>query len=112
MMKTAVCLKAVWIVLILSLIAVTSAFAMDLDCLTQGCHHDECSNVACHSERNFCSQTTQTDFHDSPSIGLSESVTPAGPGFLAFTSREEPDINPRLDRELTSSLRAPPDRVL
>ncbi|GEM_PF-3276682 len=59
-MKRIVNLKLV-LLLILSLITVTSAFAMDPDCMMHGCHHAEDSNIICHRERYLCSQITQTD---------------------------------------------------
>ncbi|MHC9539603.1 MAG: hypothetical protein AB9903_08785 [Vulcanimicrobiota bacterium] len=111
-MKRIAYLKFVWIIFILSLITVTSAFAMDLDCMTHGCHHENGGSILCHRERNFCSQLTQTDLHDISTPCLSEYISLIYPDFSTFTGREVQNSTPWRDRNRVTSLRAPPERAL
>ncbi|MGV8119018.1 MAG: hypothetical protein AB2L14_04555 [Candidatus Xenobiia bacterium LiM19] len=111
-MKRIVHLKFVWLLLIFTLITVTSAFAMDLDCMMHGCHHDEGSNLLCHRERYFCSQITQTYMYGCSTPCLSAYIVISSPDFSPFTCGKELNIPPDRDRDRVLSLRAPPERAL
>jgi hypothetical protein len=111
-MKSIVSMKSVWLLLILTLITVTSAFAMDLDCMVHGCHHDEGSSLLCHRERYFCSQITQTYVYDCSTPCLFAYTVISSPDFSTFTCKKELNIPPDRDRNRALSLRAPPERAL
>jgi hypothetical protein len=97
------------ILLTLLLIGLVSAFAMDLDCLLDGCQR--CDNLSiCHTERNLIDDSTGPDLaflNACAFIGRSfESLT--GPGGCAWSLRD-PDLHTsELAFPDSPSLRAPP----
>ncbi|MDQ7824976.1 MAG: hypothetical protein RDV48_19405 [Candidatus Eremiobacteraeota bacterium] len=99
------------LIALLLLSATTWAFAIDADCLLEGCHHDMGMTSTCHGERNFCLSSTPL-----PLIVTCDSlvadVTFTQPPCTFFSSAPDDRARPVPSDFLRNRhlLRAPPSR--